>query len=164
MKPLVLATSAFSSPLETGIRSVGVLVASYPQSFDLQRLVVFDHLIVHTGDLGGPASLHPRLPLRSAELIVRRGLVERGLMLMVSRGLLNRVVNEEGIAYCASELAETFLESLASKYMLSLKERASWVSTKFGASQDAEIRQTMNEIFEQWVEQFHADDVQGEIH
>src|ERR1700712_1779461 len=100
-----LAASAFSSPLETGIRSLGVLVASYPQSFDLQRLVVFDHLIVHTGDLGGPASLHPRLPLRSAELIVRRGLVERGLMLMVSRGLLNRVVNEDGIAYCASELA-----------------------------------------------------------
>jgi hypothetical protein len=87
----------FNSPLETGIRSVGVLVATYPKAFDLQRLVAFDYLVVHTGDLGGPESLHPELPMRSAELLVRRGLVERGLLLMRSRELIEREANPEGI-------------------------------------------------------------------
>jgi hypothetical protein len=42
----------FNSALETGIRSVGILVAAYPRAFDLQQLVAFDHLVVHTGDIG----------------------------------------------------------------------------------------------------------------
>lgn len=43
----------FNSPLEAGIRSVGLLVASYPKCFDIQQLVVFDYLVVHTGDING---------------------------------------------------------------------------------------------------------------
>ena len=72
----------FNSPLEAGIRSVGLLVASYPKCFDIQQLVVFDYLVVHTGDINGPESLHPQIPLRSTELLVRRKLVENGLLLM----------------------------------------------------------------------------------
>ncbi len=157
-----IAVSAFNSPLETGIRSLGVLAASYPQNFDLQQLVVFDHLVVHTEDLGGPASLHPHLPLRSAELLVRRSLVERGLMLMISRGLIERVVDERGFSYRASELAETFLESLVTEYMLALKARATWVADKFASSTECEIRQTMKAIFEQWIDQFHSSQIQAE--
>ena len=63
------ASQPFNTPLETGIRSLGILVASYPKAFDLQRLVAFDHLVVHTADIGGPESLHAELPMRSAELL-----------------------------------------------------------------------------------------------
>jgi hypothetical protein len=157
-----MAISAFHSPIETGIRSLGVLAASYPKNYDLQRLVVFDHLVVHTGDLGGPVSLHPRLPLRSAELLVRRSLVERGLMLMVSRGLVERVVDEQGFSYRAGELAETFLESLATTYMLALRERANWVAENFAFSSEEDIQETMNTIFDQWVDQFHSTQAQSE--
>ena len=52
----------FNSPLETGVRAVAILVAAFPQSFDLQRLLAFEHLLVHTGDVGGPPSLHPPSP------------------------------------------------------------------------------------------------------
>src|SRR4051812_37088095 len=89
----------FNSALETGIRSVGVLVAAYPRAFDLQHLVAFDHLVVHTGDVGGPSSLHPELPMRSAELLVRRELVERGLLLMMTRDLVEREAEASGIYY-----------------------------------------------------------------
>lgn len=157
-----MAISAFNSPLETGIRSLGVLAASYPLNFDLQRMVVFDHLVVHTGDLGGPASLHPRLPLRSGELLVRRSLVERGLLLMVSRGLIQRVVNEDGFSYRACEIAETFLASLASQYMLALKERADWVAHTFSGISDEELRHLVNSIFEQWMDQFQGEQTQME--
>ncbi len=54
----------FNSPLETGIRSLSILVAAYPASLDIQRLVEMDYLVVHSGDAGGPESLHVPLPRR----------------------------------------------------------------------------------------------------
>src|SRR4051794_38949553 len=95
----------FNSPLEAGTRAVAVLAAAYPRAFDLQRLIAFDHLLVHTGDIGGPASLHPPVPLRSAELLVRRKLVERALLLMMTRDLIGRQVGSDGIRYIAGENA-----------------------------------------------------------
>jgi len=144
----------FNSPLETGIRSVGVLVPAYPKAYDLQRLVAFDHLIVHTGDVGGPESLHPKLPMSSAEFLVKRHIVERGLMLMINRGLVDRIVDETGITYQAGEFAETFLLSLSTPYLIALQERATWVIQTFGDMDDDEFRNTMNSLFDRWIEEF----------
>ena len=77
-------------------------------------------------------------------------------MLMISRGLVERVISEQGFFYRAGELAEAFLGSLASSYMVALKERAEWVADNFSSSTEEEIRQTMNSIFEQWIDQFHS--------
>lgn len=77
----------FNTPLETGIRSLAILVAAHPVVCDLERLVEMDYLVVHSGDAGGPDSLHAPLPMRAGELLVRRGLIEKGLLLMMSRGL-----------------------------------------------------------------------------
>jgi hypothetical protein len=149
-------TPPFNSPLETGIRSVGMLVAAYPKSFDLQRLVAFDYLVVHTGDVGGPESLHPALPMRSTELLVRRGLVERGLLLMISRNLVQREAAAEGIYYRAGEFAETFLDSLTSPYLLGLRERAVWVAASFGGMEQDTFRQTLHQAFGRWIEEFQS--------
>lgn len=146
----------FNSPLETGIRSVGVLAALHPKAFDLQRMVAFDYLVVHTADVGGPSSLHPELPLRSAELLVRRELVERGLHLMMTRELVDRVVDKSGIVYRAGEMAEVFLSTLTSEYMSLLQLRAKWVAEVFGEMEDNEFRTLMRENFDKWVEQFHV--------
>lgn len=146
----------FNSPLETGIRSVGVLAALFPKAFDLQRMVAFDYLVVHTADVGGPASLHPELPLRNAELLVRRELVERGLHLMMSRELVERVVDSSGIVYRAGEMAEVFLSTLTSEYMNLLQLRAQWVAEVFGDMGDDNFRHLMRENFDRWVEQFHV--------
>lgn len=144
----------FNSPLETGIRSVGVLVPAFPRAYDLQRLVAFDHLIVHTGDVGGPESLHPKLPMRTAEFLVKRHVVERGLMLMINRGLVDRIVDETGITYQAGEFAETFLLSLSAPYLIALQERATWVIQTFGEMNDDEFRDTMDSLFDRWIEEF----------
>lgn len=146
----------FNSPLETGIRSVGVLVALYPKAFDLQRMVAFDYLVVHTADVGGPTSLHPDLPLRSAELLVRRELVERGLHLMMSRRLVDRAAAKTGIVYRAGEMADVFLSTLTSEYMTLLQLRAQWVAEVFGDMGDDEFRTLMRDNFDKWVEQFHV--------
>ncbi|MES9994008.1 MAG: ABC-three component system middle component 2 [Candidatus Thiodiazotropha sp.] len=146
----------FNSALETGIRCVGILVAAYPQTLDLQRLVAFDYIVVHTGDVDGPDSLHPSLPMRSAELLVRRQFVERGLLLMISRGLVERHATDEGITYRAGEFADTFLTSLTAPYLKKLRERAAWVVEMFGNLDEESLRETMSGFFDRWIEEFHV--------
>ena len=146
----------FNSPLETGIRSLSILVAAYPRAFDLQHLVAFDHLVVHTGDIDGPASLHPELPMRSTELLVRRGLVERGLLLMISRGLIAREATAEGIYYRAGEFAETFIASLTSHYLVALRERAEWVADNFSDMEQDTFREALRRAFGRWIEEFQT--------
>ncbi len=148
--------ATFNSPLEAGLRAVCVLVPAHPRAFDVQRLVAFDYLVVHSGDMGGPESLHPTLPNRSAELLVRRKVVERGLYLMQHRGLALRCVDASGIRYMAGELAHTFLGSLAAPYLEALRERGAWVAESFGGMADEALRHAMDQVFGRWIEEFQA--------
>lgn len=51
----------FNTPIESGLRLLFVLDEAKGEVFDLQRLVSYDYLLVHSGDVeGGPVSLHPR--------------------------------------------------------------------------------------------------------
>ena len=148
------ALTPFNTPLETGVRALTLLDAVFPSSIDLQHLVDFDYLVVHSGDVGGPQSLHPPLPFRTGELLVRRGIIERGLLLMISRGLVWRIPSSKGIQYLASENANPFLSALSSNYITKLKERAAWIAERFGNATDEEIRATTRRFFEDWTTQF----------
>ncbi|HEX2552744.1 MAG TPA: ABC-three component system middle component 2 [Microvirga sp.] len=146
----------FNGPLEAGVRAVAVLAAAHPRSFDLQRLIAFDYLLVHTGDVGGPDSLHPPAPLQSAELLVRRKLIEQALLLMMTRDLVQREASAEGIRYRAGENATPFLQALQSGYLGALKDRAEWLVGHFGAHSETEFRALMRSFFDQWVEEFQV--------
>ena len=148
--------ATFNGPLEAGLRAVAILGAAHPRSFDLQRLVAFDYLLVHTGDLDGPSSLHPPAPLQSAELLVRRKLVEQALLLMMTRELVEREFGESGIRYRAGENAAPFLASLASEYLTALKERAAWLVDYLGDRDEPGFRAVMRRFFDRWVEEFQA--------
>ena len=146
----------FNSPLETGIRSLVILVAAHPAAFDLERLVEMDYLVVHSGDAGGPESLHAALPMRAGELLVRRGLIEKGLMLMASRNLVQQIPAEDGFVYVAGDTAAPFISSLTSAYSQKLKERAQWAAVRFSDITTHQIRQITNQLFENWSSQFQA--------
>lgn len=148
----------FNSPLETGIRSLEILAAAYPAAFDLERLVEMDYLVVHSGDADGPESLHAALPMRAGELLVRRGLIEKGLLLMTSRKLILRIPSEGGFDYIAGDAAAPFLASLTSTYSQRLKERAQWAVERFAGMVTSEIRQITHRLFENWTSQFQAID------
>lgn len=146
--------SSFNSPLEAGIRSVNILLHSYPAKYDLQRLVIFDHYVVHTDDIGGPESLHARIPMRSAEILVRRNLIEKGLLIMMSRNLIERITDDRGVSYQAGEMSQPFLNSLETPYLKALSERAAWVVKNFGEFDDDQLRATTRRFFSNWIEQF----------
>ena len=149
-----LKIATFNSPLETGIRALTFLTSAFPDSFDLNQLLQFDYLMVHSGDVGGPDSLHPPLPLRSGELLVRRGLIEKGLLLMMSRELVQRVPGPSGIEYRANDIAGPFTDALSTSYLKKLKECAVWVYKKYGDTSAEELRGFMNHFFDEWTSEF----------
>jgi hypothetical protein len=151
----------FNSPIETGMRALILLAASYPMQLDLQRLLEYDYMMVHTGDVDGPPSIHPALPLRSGELLVRRQLIERGLMLMASRKLVTRHATPNGFMYQAEDDAGPFLDTLTAEYLTNLKDRAEWVVDRFRDMTDQEIRLMLTRVYDQWSREFQIPEQPG---
>jgi len=151
----------FNSTLETGIRALVVLEAFYPRRCDLIEMTWLDHLVVHTGDLDGqdvPESLHPDLPNRAGELLVRRQLVERSLRLMQQVHLVEVFETEAGIEFCASEEAPSYLDLLQAPYSLALKQRAKWMADRFAGLETTEMRALIESRIGRWTAEFRADE------
>lgn len=146
----------FNSPLETGVRSVVILNACFPRAFDLHRLIALDHLVVHAADVGGPFSLHPATPRRATEMIVRRSIVERGLLLMESRKLVDRMFSKSGVTFMAGDIAATFVGWLSSDYANALKKSCEFISGLIAEKSESEFDELIEAHFEKWALEFQA--------
>lgn len=144
----------FNGPLEAGVRAVAILGASFPRSYDLQRLTGFDYLLVRTHQLGGPDDLHPTTFIQTPASEVRRKVVQQSLHLMMARALIAREINASGILYRAGEAAAPFLDALQSPYLQRVKDRAKWLVSNFGNYSDTEFSLLMRKLFDQWVVEF----------
>ena len=156
------STHPFNSTLETGIRALVVLEAFYPRRCDLLEMTWLDHLVVHTGDFDGqdvPESLHPDLPNRVGELLVRRQLVEKSLRLMQQVHLVELFETEDGISFAASEDAPSYLDLLQAPYSLALKQRAKWMANRFAVLQTAEIRALIEGRIGRWTAEFRVEEL-----
>lgn len=151
----------FNSSLETGIRAVVILDALYPRQCDLMEMTWLDHLVVHTGDMDGedvPESLHPDLPNRTGELLVRRQLVERSLRVMHQVHLVDMFDTEDGVMFRASEGAPSYLDALQSPYSVALKVRARWMAERLHGLSTAGIRDIIEAKVGRWTAEFRADE------
>lgn len=145
----------FNSALETGVRSICILVADLSNKFDIQQLLALDHIVVHTGDIeNAPPSLHPNILQRSGELLVRRPLIENGLVLMESKRLVQKVITPDGFYYCATELASVFIDSLTNEYIKELSQRAQWAVTMYNDYGDMLFSEIFNSAFDRWRNEF----------
>ncbi|WP_198577295.1 ABC-three component system middle component 2 [Caulobacter hibisci] len=145
----------FNTPLECGLRLLFVLDAAEGRACDLQRLIAYDYLLVHSGDVEeGPHSLHPAVPFRGGEMLVKRDVLRAGLDQMFSRELLEKHLNSAGISYCRGELTKAFLDLLSNDYAQALRCRAHWVIERFGALEDADLASFMESNIGQWGAEF----------
>ena len=145
----------FNTPLECGVRCTVLLVAASPARCDAQRLVQYEYLLVHSGDIdGGPPSIHPPAPHRSGELLVRRGLVERGIALMMAKSIICRDLSTDGIRYYAGESAVPFLDTLSSSYTRDMRKSAKWVIERFGRMSDEDLSRFMRRNWSNWGSEF----------
>ncbi len=150
-------TLLFNGPLEVGLRSLLLLTAAHPLGLDLQRLVILDYLLVHSGDLpGGPPSLHPPSPLRAGEVSIRRQLVEQGLLLLEAKGLVARRFGEDGIRYVAEDLAPSVLDAFTSPYVHLLRDRSEWAVQRAANLADEEANVLFGETLGRWRAEFVA--------
>lgn len=151
----------FNSTLETGIRALVVLEAFHPRRCDLMEMTWLDHLVVHTGDLDGedvPESLHPDLPNRAGELLVRRQLVERSLRLMQQVHLVEVHETEEGVQFTASEEAPSYLDLLQTPYSMELKRRAGWMAERLAGLTTSQLREIVEATIGRWTAEFRFDE------
>ncbi|SHG93111.1 hypothetical protein SAMN05443248_3117 [Bradyrhizobium erythrophlei] len=147
----------FNGALETGVRSVVILETAHPRSFDLTQLTWLDHLVVHTADLDGPESLHPNVPQRNGELLVRRSLVEQGLALMQRLHLIEVKFTSEGIVYVACEQAAPFVRLIRSEYGRTLKQRAKWLLEYFADRGSDHLHEVITQKIGRWAIEFQSD-------
>ena len=147
----------FNSAIECGLRSLVILEHAFPRDYDLQRLVFYDYLLVHSGDAGGPASIHPATPHRSGEVLVKRHFLEQGLLLMMSRALVLREYDRSGIIYSASDNATPFLDGLESRYVNLLKKRAIWIIEEFDNYNDKDLEQFFHNNLDRWGGEFEKE-------
>lgn len=147
----------FNSALETGVRTVFVLDASHPRPLDLLQLTWLDYLVVHTGDIGGPPSLHPDVPARMGELLVRRHLVQDGLNLVQRLHLVDAIFDPSGIRYCASDAAPAFIELMRAPYSQNLKTRAKWLMGHFAKKDDSAMERYISEKIGRWAVEFQGE-------
>lgn len=150
----------FNGPIEIGLRAVALLCEAFPAQYSLQRLVVSDYLLVHSDDLpNGPPGLHPKTPHRANELLVRRTVLEKGLMLYQSRGLLERHYTESGVMFSATDRTAGFLDALSSGYASELRKRSAWLVTLFGEVADSELLKIANAHVGEWGAEFTMESV-----
>lgn len=147
--------SLFNTSIESGLRTLFVLEAVKPHPCDLQRLVIYDYLLIHSHDAAaGPESLHPPTPLRSGELLVRRKLVEDGLHLLLRKGLVNISYTKAGLLYTTTKIAEAFLPHLNSPYAKRCAEISKWIAKQFQSLSDDALNSLVNENIGRWGAEF----------
>ncbi len=149
-----LAPELYNSRLETGLRALIVLDALYPRACGVAELTWFDHLVVHSADLDGPESLHPALPARAGELLVRRRLIEESLRLMQQVHLIDVIHGIDGISFIASDDAPSFTDLLQTGYSKQLKLRARWLAERFKSTSYEDIEQQVRDRIGRWTAEF----------
>lgn len=162
-KSLLGSKMLFNSPLEAGVRSVVILDACYPRALDLNQMTWMDHLVVHTRDIGGPDSLHPDIPQRNGELLVRRRLVDEGLKLMRKRHMITVVNDVSGVNYKASEESASFVQLIRTPYGTALKNRASWLADFLQNHADTEIEAIIRDKIGRWAIEFQSEQESGSV-
>lgn len=151
-------SNIFNTPLEVGLRSLILLTEATPTYMDLQRLVYYDYLLIHSGDIdNGPSSLHPATPFRSGEIIIKREALKRGLLLMKSKELVEINFSKKGILYKSTNLSRKFLEYFTSVYAKYLKKTAKWVIKEFNDYTDRDLDHFINSNLYKWGSEFNHD-------
>lgn len=140
----------FNTPLEAGVRALLILDAFAPQAFDLATISLLDYYIVHTGDAGGPPSIHPEINARAGEYFVRRHLVEEGLLLMAHASLVEQVFTDSGIAFRAHETATAMIDLFGSAYNCRLAEAAQWLEREATDRGVDPFIQSLKDGLERW--------------
>jgi hypothetical protein len=92
--------------------------------------------------------------MRAGEVTVRRALLEQGLQLYRSRGLVSQVFSPAGTKYVATDSAASFLDALVSSYATDLRSRSQWLFNALGSLTDDQLSGVLTDSLGRWRAEF----------
>jgi hypothetical protein len=155
----------FNSPLEVGLRLLFIFNKT-SKSLDLQRLIYYTYLLIHSGDIpDSPKSIHADLPRRSFEMLVNREVIQKSLTLLIMKDLIAVKYSNSGIQYHKNKNTGHFLGYFESEYSKELQKRADWLCSRFDKLTDKKLSKFMDENAGKWGSEFSViyDEIE-EIH
>ncbi len=147
--------NVFNSPLEIGFRTLFILNGLAPSEIDLNRLVIYDYFLLNSSDFpNGPKSLHPPIPRRSGQIVIKPLILKDALALMRSKELIDIVFSTEGIKYKSNELTGKFIELQENDYSKRLSEISKWINLQFGDYSDDKLNTLVENNIPKWGNEF----------
>lgn len=140
----------FNTPVEIGIRSLIILKAIGSKGSDIDKLMYLDHLSLNTHDIGGEASIHAPIPNRGVQVYARKAIMSKGILILLSKGLIELNATKEGFIYVINNVGVRFLEYFDSEYYKILTSRITWVVNRFGNFTNKEIESVLKEKLGEW--------------
>jgi hypothetical protein len=147
--------NVFNSPLEIGFRLLFILNGISPKEIDFNRLVIYDYFLLNSNDFpNGPPSLHPAIPHRSAQIIIKPLIMKDALILMRSKELIDIIFSIDGIKYKSNILTKKFIELQENEYSKKLIELSKWINIQFGTYNEKELNTLVENNIPKWGGEF----------
>lgn len=145
----------FNSEIEVGIRVLVLLEMSSIIKHSLQRLCVYDYILLHAGDIDlSQSNIHPAHPYRSSEYPIKYQAIKKAIFLLISRKLIDVYIDEDGITYGCNSRTQWFLNAFESEYIRKLKHIAEWINVQYSGSTDKELSILIKHKIAKWGDEF----------
>lgn len=118
---------SFNNNIELGTRITLILLA-VESSLSLDELVKLDFILLYSKEFDGPDNLHPVLPNHVAEIAHRREYFPASIKFLISRLLIEPVIDESGQKYQANDTTMDFVSCLQSNYYQKVWKRLNWIN------------------------------------
>ena len=117
--------------------------------------MIYDYFLLNSSDFpNGPKSLHPPIPHRSSQIIIKPLILKDALVLMKSKELIDIVFAADGIKYKANILTKRFIELQENEYSRKLFELSKWVKSQFGNITDIQLNTLIENNIPNWGGEF----------
>lgn len=147
--------NVFNSPQEIGFRLLFILNGIFPQSIDINRLGIYDYFLLNSADFpNGPDSLHPPIPHRSSQILLKPLIIRNAILLMQSKELIDIEFTENGIRYKSNKLTKRFIELQENSYAQKLYELSNWINNQFSKFSDDNLNVFVKNNIPNWGGEF----------
>ena len=143
------------TPLYNTISEVGarllIILGSGKSTMSLERLQMYDHIILHLGDIqGNLPSIHPANPSHSSEIVAKRQLIRSAITSMALKGLVTVKYTNSGFLYASNKMTESFLNILTSNYSKKVRANSVIVCKLFSDYSDSRLRKLADNGLQNW--------------
>lgn len=113
-----------NSDVEVSLRILMLVDSDFGQeSMDIDEILYLDYLVIHMNDFDSSlVSIHPSMPNKEQEVLVRRASIQKAILLLISRDLIAVKYTDDGIKYASNSFTNIFTNYFESEYAKEIKE------------------------------------------